>query len=84
MPQLTAVLMQENHVKYVEQQMVKSHVKKDYTVPQDPNWNDQWSLKNSGQFGGQPDVDLNVEPAWLQGFTGKGVVVAFVDDGEGY
>lgn len=24
--------------------MVKSHVKKDYTVPQDPNWNDQWSL----------------------------------------
>lgn len=25
--------------------------------------------------------DLNVEPAWLQGLTGEGVVVAIVDDG---
>ena len=24
--------------------MVKSRAKKDYTAPQDPNWNDQWSL----------------------------------------
>ena len=25
--------------------------------------------------------DLNVVPAWIQGFTGKGVVVSVVDDG---
>jgi len=24
---------------------------------------------------------MNVEPAWLQGLTGKGVVIAVVDDG---
>ena len=26
--------------------------------------------------------DLNVEPAWKMGFTGKGVVVTILDDGE--
>ena len=37
---------------------------------------------NTGQVGGSHDSDLNVEPAWIQGITGKGVVVAVVDDGE--
>ena len=36
---------------------------------------------NTGQVGGVPGRDLNVEPAWIQGITGKGVVVAVVDDG---
>ena len=26
-------------------------------------------------------MDLNVLPAWIQGYTGKGVVVSIVDDG---
>ena len=26
--------------------------------------------------------DLNVEPAWIQGLTGRGVTVAVVDDGK--
>ena len=25
--------------------------------------------------------DLNVEPAWIQGLTGRGITVAIVDDG---
>ena len=25
--------------------------------------------------------DLNVEPAWMQGINGEGIVVAVVDDG---
>lgn len=36
---------------------------------------------NTGQVGGLPGHDLNVEPAWIQGITGRGVVVAVVDDG---
>ena len=36
---------------------------------------------NTGQTGGPAGRDLNVVPAWMQGFTGKGVVVAVVDDG---
>ena len=39
---------------------------------------------NTGQVGGSGGSDLNVEPAWIQGITGKGVVVAVVDDGELY
>lgn len=35
---------------------------------------------NSGQVGGSHD--LNVEPAWIQGLTGKGVTIAVVDDGK--
>ena len=36
---------------------------------------------NTGQTNGPAGFDLNVEPAWMQGVTGKGVVVSFVDDG---
>ena len=37
---------------------------------------------NTGQTGGPAGRDLNVVPAWMQGVTGKGVVVAVVDDGK--
>ena len=30
----------------------------------------------------EPGKDLNVLAAWIQGYTGKGVVVTVVDDGE--
>ena len=31
---------------------------------------------------GDSTLDLNVEPAWIQGITGCGVVVGVVDDGK--
>ena len=37
---------------------------------------------NTGQAGGVPKLDLNVEAAWALGFTGKGVTTAIMDDGE--
>ena len=38
---------------------------------------------NTGQTGEKVLLlDLNVEPAWIQGYTGRGVVVAVVDDGK--
>ena len=37
---------------------------------------------NDGQLGDSTKRrDLNVEPAWIQGITGRGVTVAIVDDG---
>ena len=36
---------------------------------------------NTGSIAGQSGKDLNVEPAWMQGITGKGVVVSVFDDG---
>ena len=31
-----------------------------------------------------PKLDLNVEPAWALGYTGKGVTTAIMDDGIDY
>lgn len=50
--------------------------------PTDPYFQYQWYLKNTGQNGGKPKLDLNVEAAWAQGFTGKNVTTAIMDDGQ--
>jgi len=51
----------------------------------DPLYQYQWHLKNTGQdFGiiqATPGEDINVEPVWEQGITGKGVVVGVIDSG---
>lgn len=52
--------------------------------PTDPYFKYQWPLKNVGQNGGKPNLDLNVEAAWEQGFTGKNVTTAIMDDGVDY
>lgn len=49
--------------------------------PTDPFFPYQWYLKNVGQNGGKPKLDLNVEAAWAQGVTGKNVTTAIMDDG---
>jgi len=52
--------------------------------PTDPYFPYQWYLKNVGQNGGKPRLDLNVEAAWAQGFTGRNVTTAIMDDGVDY
>ncbi|XP_031780464.1 neuroendocrine convertase 2 [Nasonia vitripennis] len=52
--------------------------------PTDPYFQYQWYLKNTGQNAGKPKLDLNVEAAWAQGFTGKNVTTAIMDDGVDY
>lgn len=37
---------------------------------------------NTGQADGTPGLDLNVAEAWQLGYTGKGVIIAIMDDGE--
>lgn len=60
--------------------------KKNVTLadPTDPYFKYQWPLKNVGQNGGKPKLDLNVEAAWSQGYTGKNVTTAIMDDGVDY
>ncbi|HEX5445676.1 MAG TPA: S8 family peptidase, partial [Pirellulales bacterium] len=50
-------------------------------LPNDPLFREQWNLQNTGQTGGTRGEDINVVPAWQQGYTGKGVVVGIVDSG---
>ncbi|VDN08394.1 unnamed protein product [Thelazia callipaeda] len=52
--------------------------------PSDPFYPYQWYLKNIGQAGGKPKLDLNVEKAWALGITGKNITTAIMDDGVDY
>ena len=49
-------------------------------TPNDPLFQYQWGLQNTGQFGGTPGMDINVLPVWPQ-YTGAGVCVGIVYDG---
>jgi len=49
----------------------------------DPLFPQQWHLFNTGQSGGTPGIDLNMGNLW-QDYSGKGVVVAVVDQGMEY
>lgn len=51
-------------------------------LPMDPLFKEQWYLRNTGQNGGKPKLDLNVRAAWAQGVSGKNVTTAIMDDGE--
>jgi len=54
------------------------------SLPTDPLYPKEWYINNTGQAGGVPKLDLNVEAAWARGFTGKGVTTAIMDDGVDY
>ena len=43
----------------------------------DPLFKKQWSLQPSDN----PDTSLNVIPVWEKNYTGKGVIIALIDDG---
>lgn len=52
----------------------------DPLLSNDPEFSQQWGLKNTGQSGGIVGMDINVEPAWNYS-TGEGIVVAVIDQG---
>ncbi|MEW6776315.1 MAG: S8 family serine peptidase [Bdellovibrionota bacterium] len=47
----------------------------------DPLLRFQWHLQNTGQDCGEAGEDLDVFPAWDDGYDGTGVRIAIVDDG---
>lgn len=56
------------------------------TTPNDPRFNEQWHLNNTGQTGGTPDADIDAPEAWdysTGGVTALGdtIVVAVIDGG---
>ncbi len=54
-------------------------------APNDPMFDEQWSLTNTGQRGGKAKADINALPAWEQKSTGsEDVVVAVLDSGVDY
>lgn len=54
-------------------------------APNDPMFNEQWSLTNTGQRGGKAKADINALLAWEKKSTGsENVVVAVLDSGVDY
>ena len=49
-------------------------------TPDDPLFQDQWHLDNTGQGGGTAGEDVNITGAW-DAYRGTGSVIAIVDDG---
>lgn len=63
---------------------------RNFFLPNDPLFRNQWHLLNSGQQVGNPDFqdifgvvgeDINVVPVYGMGLTGAGVTIAVLDDG---
>ncbi|MBI4804383.1 MAG: S8 family serine peptidase [Desulfovibrio sp.] len=50
------------------------------TTVNDPLFSSQWYIRNTGQSGGTPGIDLNLGDVWKD-YTGKGVVVGVFDQG---
>src|SRR4029078_4538430 len=48
-------------------------------VPSDSLFNNQWHLRNNGQLGGTPGIDINVTTVWKD-YNGSGVHVGVFDD----
>ncbi|XP_037079516.1 furin-like protease 1 [Pollicipes pollicipes] len=75
-----------HQVTFVEQQRVRRRTKRDLLRPErapryrstylnDPHWPQMWYLNRGA------GLDMNVQGAWSQGVTGRGVVVTILDDG---
>jgi subtilisin-like proprotein convertase family protein len=49
-------------------------------TPTDPRFADQWYLRNTGQSGGTPGMDVRVDGAWRD-YSGQGIRIVVIDDG---
>ena len=56
----------------------------DSNVPNDPMFNEQWALSNTGQNGGKEKADLSALKAWLKTQGSGKVVIAVLDTGVDY
>jgi len=59
-------------------------IRKLCTTPNDPYFNYQWALKNTGQFGGTTGADIDATDAWNYGTGSPNIVVGLLDTGVDY
>ncbi|RPJ44156.1 MAG: hypothetical protein EHM19_07225, partial [Candidatus Latescibacterota bacterium] len=48
-------------------------------IPNDPGFGDLWGIRNTGQFGGVPDMDMDGDAAW-DSTTGSGAIKVLILD----
>jgi len=54
------------------------------SVPNDPQFGDQWALNNTGQTGGTAGADMRAMDAWQINAGSRDVVIAVIDSGVNY
>jgi subtilisin family serine protease len=54
------------------------------TIPDDPQFADQWDMDNTGQLGGTIDADIDAPDAWDLSTGSGSTVVAVIDTGVDY
>jgi subtilisin family serine protease len=82
----TALLQQYQRDPQVAAAQLNYYIQLRSTLPNDPQFNKQWHLYNTGQTGGKPGLDIGMNRAWditTGGVTpgGDTIVICVVDDG---
>ncbi|CAF1326941.1 unnamed protein product [Adineta steineri] len=72
------IIRNHEKVAWAEEQTPKIRRKREFEF-QDPEWNNMWYMMRHLNTPSLPD--LNVTGAWKMGYTGRGRVVTFLDDG---
>lgn len=79
-------LLMELKRNYLVEEAQVNHIITSRATPNDPLFTDQWQYNNTGQSGGTPDADIDIENAWdhtTGGLTSDGdtIVVCVIDGG---
>ena len=61
-----------------------NRLSEDSNVPNDPMFNEQWALSNTGQNGGKENADMSALKAWEKTRGDSNVVIAVLDTGVDY
>lgn len=80
-PEAVAALCQQPDVEYAEPDYIRECSE---VVPNDPQFHEQWALKNTGQSGGLVGADVDATFAWDRTMGNDSVVVAVIDTGVDY
>jgi subtilisin family serine protease len=74
------MFMADPNVEYVE----PNYIYELDLIPNDPRFDDQWALHNTGQTGGTGDADIDAPEAWDIEQGDPAVIVAITDTGVDY
>lgn len=61
-----------------------NRLSEDSNIPNDPMFNEQWALSNTGQNGGKENADMSALKAWEKTRGDSNVVIAVLDTGVDY
>jgi len=69
--------LNDSHVEFAEPNYIYHHC----ATPNDPYFNQQWALHNTGQTGGKADADIDAPEAWDIETGSSDIVIAIIDTG---